>query len=204
MAELVTGHVFVKEMACNWKVFWENFNECLHCPGIHPELSSKVPIYKKGYMADNEARNWDPDQPPLPPLAEGIRTWSEDGQLCGPEFPDLTQQERARGQTFVMLMPSMFVVAHLDYVRAVTLRPLGPERTELRAEWYFPQATLEAPDFDLDNVTRFAIRVMEQDGAACEMNQRGLQSRAFRHARLMPQEYAIRDFHDCVRRQLAA
>ena len=39
MDRLVTGHrIEPRYLACNWKVFWENYNECLHCPGIHPEL----------------------------------------------------------------------------------------------------------------------------------------------------------------------
>ena len=48
MSDLVTGHVMVKEIACNWKVFWENYSECLHCPGIHPELCDMVPVFGRG------------------------------------------------------------------------------------------------------------------------------------------------------------
>ena len=36
-------------LACNWKIFWENYNECLHCPGIHPELCDMVPVYRQGH-----------------------------------------------------------------------------------------------------------------------------------------------------------
>ncbi len=38
VADLSTGFRHSRDLACNWKVFWENYNECLHCPGIHPEL----------------------------------------------------------------------------------------------------------------------------------------------------------------------
>ena len=31
------GQYLVKTIQCNWKIFWENFNECLHCPGVHPQ-----------------------------------------------------------------------------------------------------------------------------------------------------------------------
>jgi Rieske 2Fe-2S family protein len=55
---LVTGHRLDSVLACNWKVFWENYNECLHCPGIHPELSDMVPIYRKGIMSAQEAAEW--------------------------------------------------------------------------------------------------------------------------------------------------
>jgi len=205
MAELVTGHTFVHEMACNWKLFWENYNECLHCPGIHPELCERVPVYGKGYMAANEAPGWTPDETERgTALNPGASTWSMNGKPCGPAFPSLTADERARGQTFVTLMPTMYIVAHVDYVRAVTLHPLGPERTELRARWLFPRATLEAPAFDLENVTAFATMVMKQDGEACEMNQRGLKSQAFTAGRLMPQEFDVHNFQQWVQGQLSA
>ena len=54
MAGLAIGHRLVKDLACNWKVFWENYNECLHCPGVHPELCDMVPIYRKGIMAPDD------------------------------------------------------------------------------------------------------------------------------------------------------
>ena len=53
------------------------------------------------------------------------------GAPCGPEFPGLTAPERAAGYTFVTLYPTIYIVAHVDYVRAVSLTPLGPERTRL-------------------------------------------------------------------------
>lgn len=200
---LVTGHTMVKEIACNWKVFWENYNECLHCPGIHPELSAAVPIYSKGYMAPNEAPDWTPDQAAEHTLREGAMTWSMNGRACGPEFPNLTQAERDAGQTFVTLLPTMFIVAHVDYIRAVSLKPIGPERTELRAEWLFPAETLASPDFDLGNVVDFATLVMSQDGAACEMNQRGLKSSKFSGGILMPQEFEVYRFQQWINEKMA-
>jgi len=204
MAELVVGHTYVEHMACNWKTFWENYNECLHCPGLHPELCEAVPIYKMGVMSTSELPDWTPDQePPATKLKPGTQTWSMDGRTCGPEFPNLTDAERRRGQTFVSLWPTMYIVAHVDYVRSVTLTPTGPETTELRAQWMVPETTLRAPGFDLDNVTKFATLVMQQDAAGCAMNQRGLTSSTFKAGRLMPQEFDVYNFHQWVRRQLA-
>jgi Rieske 2Fe-2S family protein len=202
MENLVTAHNYVEEIACNWKGFWENYNECLHCPGTHPELCAAVPIYKQGVMAANELPDWTPGQPAGTDLQSGRFTWSMNGKACGPQFPGLTPEERARGQTFVTLWPTMYIVAHVDYVRAVSLRPLGPERMELRAEWLFPQATLDQPGFDLENVTRFATLVMHQDAEASAMNQRGLKSSAFKAGRLMPQEFDVHHFQNWVRRHM--
>lgn len=202
MAGLRTGHRLVRELDCNWKIFWENYNECLHCPGIHPELCDMVPVYRQGVMAANEAPGWTADAPARPVLKEGARSWTLTGAPCGPEFPDLTEQERGRGFTFVTLYPTMFVVAHVDYVRAVTVTALGPERTRLTAEWLFSGETLAQPGFDAAEVARFATVVLDQDGAACETNQRGLKSERFARGRLMPQEFDILRFHDWVRDQM--
>lgn len=203
MESLVTGHVFVKVLDCNWKVFWENYNECLHCPGVHPELSAAVPIYSRGYMAENEAPGWTPQRPPGQALRDGATTWSVNGMPCGPAFEGLTRAECEAGQTFVTMLPTMFIVAHVDYVRAVSLKPIGPERTELRAEWLFPAETLAQPGFDLGNVVDFATLVMSQDGMACEMNQRGLRSSKFSRGVLMPQEFDVHRFQQWIGRRMA-
>ena len=34
----------------NWKIIIENYNECLHCPNVHPELVQVIPAYKKGWV----------------------------------------------------------------------------------------------------------------------------------------------------------
>lgn len=202
MADLVSGHRFDAVIACNWKVFWENYSECLHCPGIHPELCDRVPVYAEGIMAANEASGWTPDQRAAPALTPGAQSWTPSGQPCGPVFPGLTPAERQAGHTFVTLWPSLFVVAHVDHVRAVRLEPLGPEETRLSAEWYFARETLAQPGFDAAAIAGFATLVMQQDADACEMNQRGLRSPAFTAARLMPEEYEIHRFHHWVRTHL--
>ncbi|MEZ5777510.1 MAG: aromatic ring-hydroxylating dioxygenase subunit alpha [Paracoccaceae bacterium] len=204
MERLVVGHRLERDLACNWKVFWENYNECLHCPGIHPELCDMVPIYRRGVMAANEAPDWAPAKPPSPVLKEGARSWTTTGEACGPEFSGLTAAERAEGFRFVTVYPTMFVVAHVDYVRSVTVTPLSPERTRLTAEWLFAPETLAQPGFDARLVAEFATRVLNQDGAACEMNQRGLKSDRYSAGRLMPQEFDIKAFHDWIRRELSA
>jgi Rieske 2Fe-2S family protein len=202
MESLVTGHRWVKEIACNWKVFWENYSECLHCPGIHPELCDMVPIYGTGVMGASEALGWTPEQPPQRTLKPGAESWTPDGKPCGPLFPGLTEEERGRGYTFVTLWPTLYVVAHVDYVRAVRIEPLDPETTRLTAEWYFPRETLDQPGFDAAHVAGFAKLVLSQDGEAAEMNQRGLSSPAFTRGRLMPEEYEIHRFHQWLRKEM--
>lgn len=153
-------------------------------------------------MAANEARGWTPETPAPPPLKPGAASWTASGAPCGPVFPGLTAEERARGYSFVTFWPTAFVVAHVDYVRSVRIEPLAPERTRLIAEWHFAPETLAQPGFDAAEVAAFAQIVLAQDGAAAEMNQRGLRSPAFTRARLMPEEYEIHRFHQWLLTEL--
>jgi len=202
MEYLVTGHRMVKDLACNWKGFWDNYNECLHCPGIHPELCDMVPVYKQGIMSASEAPDWQPGHGDGSNLKAGAESWTLSGKPCGPVFEGLTERERLNGYNFVTIYPTMYVVAHVDYVRSVRLMPTGPDSVRLIAEWHFPQATLDQPGFDAAEVAAFAKIVMEQDGAASEMNQRGMRSPAFQRGTLMPQEFDIYRFHNWVRDEM--
>ena len=206
MESLVVGHRYSKELACNWKIFWENYNECLHCPNIHPELCELVPIYGRGIMARRDDPQWHEfaeDSTPLRSgrLREGAQTWSMDGSAQD-ELPGLTEEERASGQRYATLLPSIFIAAHVDYVRIVRLVPLAPEKTGLSAEWLFRPAMLERPDFDLARITDFATLVMEQDGMACELNQRGLKAAPYEQGVLMQEEYEVFLFQDWIRESL--
>lgn len=209
LEELVVGHAYRKTMACNWKVFWENFNECLHCPGVHRDLSALVPIYGRGYMTRHDDPDWIAHEGDEAPeysgrLREGAESWSADGRIHALPFAGLTPAERAVGQTYMTHLPSMFVVGHADYVRTVRLLPLGPERTELVAEWLFEPDALPLSQTALDAIVGFARQVLDEDAAACELNQRGLRSAGNASGILMPEEYDVARFQDWVRSRLAA
>jgi Rieske 2Fe-2S family protein len=205
---LRVGHTFTTRLRCNWKIFWENFNECLHCPNVHRGLSTLVPIYRRAIMEERDDPRWRDYAGSQDPayrggLKAGAVTWSVDGTACGPQFPELTDDERRLGYHFVTMLPSFYVVAHVDYVRSVRMTPIGPEETELEAQWLFPPALLADPGFDHRNTTDFARQVMAEDAAVCEINQRGLRAKAHASGVLMAEEYEVHQFQNWVRRQLA-
>ncbi|QYX57058.1 aromatic ring-hydroxylating dioxygenase subunit alpha [Roseovarius sp. SCSIO 43702] len=206
LADLRVGHSYTKQLKCNWKVFWENYNECLHCPNIHPELSNLVPIYGRAIMARRDDPSWSehPDDPAPRAsggLREGAETWSMDGRAQG-RLAGVTDDDLDTGQRYVTVMPSIFIAHHADYVRTVQIIPTGPEEMTLTADWLFDPEMQDRPDFDPARITDFGKLVMEQDGAACELNQAGLASRRFDYGVLMQEEYEVFLFQDWVRRQL--
>jgi Rieske 2Fe-2S family protein len=66
-----------------------------------------------------------------------------------------------------------------------------------------PEA-LAAPDTDLENIVGFGVRVLEEDAAVCEINQKGLRARPHEAGVLMPEEYDLHRFHDWVRAEHAS
>ena len=193
------------DLECNWKLFWENFDECYHCPGIHPELCQISKEFAKGIIRASDEPGWEsvePENPYQARLLPGVQTWSDDGSTVLPYFSRLNEAERQMGHNFSVLRPSGFVAAHADYVRLGYLTPLGPEQIRFTVEWLFPPETLEDPEVDLSSPIEFIERLTEQDARVCELNQRGLHARRHQHGVLMPQEYLVRGFHEWVLKRL--
>lgn len=200
LEDLQLAHSYTNRMACNWKIFWENFVECYHCPGLHPGLCDLVPLYRRSFISPNDEAGWEehennPDPKYRGGLKEGGKSWTSDGELQGIQFPDLDKSEIDSAYTYVQNLPSVFLVAHPDYVRIVSILPDGPEHTTIKAEWLLSEESLQQKQFDLSKIVDFGMQVLTEDAGICEINQRGIHSLAHQQGVLMPQEYEIAKFH---------
>jgi len=207
MASLAVGHTLKKTIKCNWKVFWENYNECLHCPGVHPKLAQLVPIFGRALLERRDDPSWqdhaaDEDPKYAGGLRGGAQSWTMDGKPVGVLFPRVSEEDRKAGHLYLTSVPSVFIVTHVDYVRVVRLLPLGPELTEMSIEFLFLPETLADPQRNISSAVEFTNIVMREDAEICEVNQRGLHALPHRQGVLMPEEYAIRQFQDWVRAEL--
>ncbi|MCP5081870.1 MAG: aromatic ring-hydroxylating dioxygenase subunit alpha [Alphaproteobacteria bacterium] len=205
---MVTGYTWKTQIACNWKTFWENFNECLHCPNVHPELVELVPLFTRRIINPKDVPDWQDHEGSADPkfrggMRGGGETWSSDGSAQGHTIAQLTPEDLERGHTYCSIWPNVFIGGYPDHVRIVRLHPVGPEETELTAEWLFLPETLAAEGYDISNVVDFGKLVMEQDATACELNQKGLHAAPLEHGVLMPEEYVLHRFHTWVRDGLA-
>lgn len=202
LEDLVLGHVWEKQIHCNWKAFWDNYNECLHCPSVHPELVEMVPIFKRGLIDERDMPNWrehadDPDPTYRGGLRHGAETLSRDGSARGyARTENLSDADRRRGVTYAGVLPSNYIVMHVDHARIVRLLPLGPEETALRVEWLFQKEALDDSAYDIANVTDFAKTILMEDAIACELNQQGMHARPMDEGVLMPEEYELKRFKD--------
>ncbi len=207
LGDLVVGHTLSKTIQCNWKVFWENYNECLHCPGVHPRLAQLVPLFGRALLERRDDPKWqdhanDDDPKYAGGLRAGAQSWSMDGKPVGVLFPKVSPEDRKAGHLYMTSVPSVFIVAHVDYIRVVRLLPLGPERTHMSIEFLFLPETLADPGRNLMSAVEFTDIVMSEDAAICELNQRGLHALPHAQGVLMPEEYALRQFHNWVRSEL--
>jgi len=192
-------------VACNWKIFWENYSECYHCPRVHPELCKVMPVYKRGVFDAVDLPGWQPQfhgDTGVGRVGAGVRTWTRDGQSSLPVIEGLSETEIAAGVVFASITGSMYVVAHPDYVRSVRVLPAGPESIELFVDWLLPEATVISEQ-DLEKICELARLVIQQDSDVCELNQRGVHSRSHADGVLIAQEYELWQFHEHIRAKLA-
>ena len=194
-------------IACNWKIFWENYNECYHCPRVHPELCKVMPVYKKAVFDPADFPDWEPEfdgDTGGGAVGGGARTWTMNGEISLPMIEGLSEDEVTRGVVFASITGSMYIVGHPEYVRSVRILPTGPESVELTVDWLLPSAFEVDDEQDIQSIIELPRLVIQQDGEACELNQLGLHSDRYDSGILVPQEYELWHFHEFVRRKLAA
>jgi Rieske 2Fe-2S family protein len=169
---LERAHTVTYEVAGNWKLLFENYSECYHCPIIHPLLNAVTPF--RG--ADNDLESGEILGGPMQIQAEA-GSMTESGRLCGPA---LVSGELLGRVYYYTLMPNMFLSLHPDYVLIHRLDPLAIDRTRVVCEWLFAPGYRDAPGCDPQEAVAFWDRVNREDWDVCELAQHGVRSRAYR------------------------
>jgi Rieske 2Fe-2S family protein len=176
------------ELATNWKVIAENYQECYHCSTIHPELSRispptsgenlKLPgSWMGGWMS----------------IVEGAETMSLTGKSGGVAIRGLSEHE-LHTVMYLVGYPNLLVSLHPDYVMTHLMTPLAVDRTLVECAWAFPKDVAAKPDFDPSYAVEFWDLTNRQDWAACESVQRGLSSPHARPGPLAPDEDGVYQF----------
>jgi len=172
IGELSTGRTTVTEVASNWKILVENYNECLHCPTVHPELSAIAPTFAKGLVLEEGRDDW------------GVTItgpgYTATGTTSIPVMPGLDEQA-ANAMHGATVFPNMFLDLTGTVVIATRMHPRGPAHTTVVMDYLFRPEVIEDPAFDPTEVVEFSELVAHQDYVVCERAQLGVSSRAFDH-----------------------
>ncbi len=190
MAELRVGHRIDYSVAANWKVILENYNECYHCAGVHPELCKVVPAFRKG---GGGGLDWERGIP----QREGTNTFTLTGTTNRAPFPALSDDEKKRHKG-ELVYPNLMLSLSMDHGASFTLWPRSPSRTDIICEFLFHPDEMAKPYFDPLDAVEFWDLVNRQDWEICESVQRGMGSRVFESGYYAPMEDWSLDIRDYV------
>jgi Rieske 2Fe-2S family protein len=193
LADLRSGARLRYDVAANWKVILENYNECYHCGPVHPELCELVPAFRRG--------GGDLDWAAGIPHRSGATTFTSTGTTRRAPFPGLSEAERTRHFGELML-PNLMLSLSADHVAAFTLWPRSAGQTTILCDFLFHPAELARPDFDPSDAAGFWDLVNRQDWSICEQVQDGMGSRRFSVGYLAPMEQPSADIGQYVTARL--
>ncbi|HMP80263.1 MAG TPA: aromatic ring-hydroxylating dioxygenase subunit alpha, partial [Pirellulaceae bacterium] len=161
------------DVAANWKIIFENYSECYHCPLVHPSLNRLTPYIESENFFHEGCVLGGPMA-----LAEGVATMSMTGRAIASPMSGLSE-EHCRHVYYFTLFPSGFISLHPDYVMVHRLLARNVDRTQVTCEFYVEPDALNHPDFDPSSSIEFWDVTNRQDWHVCELVQRGAQSAAF-------------------------
>ncbi len=173
------------QVSANWKLLFENFNECYHCPSIHPLLSCLTP-YRS---ASNDLQQGPILGGPME-LGENAESLTQDGRLCAAPLTGLSERDRRRVY-FYSVFPSMFVSLHPEYVLVHRLEPQGAEVTQVVCEYLFDGDSVARGEVDASRAIACWDVTNREDWQMCERVQRGARSRAFQPGLLCDLESVV-------------
>ncbi|OED48994.1 aromatic ring-hydroxylating oxygenase subunit alpha [Leisingera sp. S232] len=161
----------------NWKVWYDNFVECYHCENIHRGS------FAAAYEAD--------------PKLVNTRFL---GTFMSSQFPPKDRKSktelRAGNYRSFNIFPGLLMLQHDDLMILSQMRPLGPETTEQRVDYFAQKGT--SPE-RVQQWIELWEETFAEDGEAVSMQQKGLRTHALERNRLLPdREEAVLFFNSLI------
>src|SRR5262245_17406531 len=161
------------EVKGNWKLWYENYNDSLHVPFVHPGSLAKQKVKSR-----QRASHVETDGAYIAHFTVhgGSRGLLEEHQgMALPRFPGLAGRY-TEGTYYPCLLPATLFGFTVDCVWVFELYPKGPDRTTLVAASLFSKDQVARPDF-AEKAERYYQRVdtiVPEDNEAVERQQEGL------------------------------
>lgn len=203
-------------LRANWKLVAENFRECYHCGGAHPEYCSAViganlredtaaltAAKEKDWQASGLATTLVEVTPGTTtyairyPLRPGIESYSVDGKKVS--IPMGLHKNHDAGVVGLVNYPNFWMDAVSDYIWTMRVTPINASTTDVQFCWLVDKEAVEGKDYSLERLTQFWEVTGEQDGQLCENNFKGIETRGYRPGPYAPVEDQVINFVDwCV------
>jgi len=160
-------------LQCNWKLVLQNFNECYHCPLIHPQLAGihnylggRNDLYEGyflgGYMEFNKNK----------------QSITSSGSLCCPPFKNLKRSNLNRVY-YYSIFPNMLLSLHPEYVMFHIIWPESEHTTIVYCSWLFSNEYINNKKYNLNDSVDFWDKTNKQDWQICEQSYLGIKSKSY-------------------------
>jgi glycine betaine catabolism A len=198
MGDLRRVHRVEYHVQANWKLIVQNYNECLHCPVIHPMLNRMHHYLGAANVPTTEtycggAMGFKP----------GVETLSTDGRRRRAVLPGLSSEEAGAVQYFAVY-PNLLLTLHPDYMLTITIWPESPVRTRLVGEWHFHPDEIARPGFVYEDAVEFWDVTNREDWAISERSQQGIASRGYTPGPYSSRETQLWEFDQFVLSRVAS
>lgn len=181
LTNLKAARTIKYDVKANWKLMFENYNECYHCAPVHPQLVKLSPPTSGendltegnilgGFMIINDAMSL-----------------TMSGKTCAIPVGNLRQEDHQRVY-YYSIFPNMFLSLHPDYVMVHKIVPLSTDRSIIECSWLFNPEAFEKPNFNPDDGVKFWDITNRQDWHICELSQKGISSRSYESGPYSPRE----------------
>lgn len=165
-------------MACNWKVYIDNFLEGYHLPSVHPSLNRELDY--NAYVTRLYERHSLQSSPIRGPQNEATvdrRYKQAEGDMAAEYF---------------WIYPNWMLNCYPDNVSLNIVLPTGPETCVAIFEWYFPVERLESAE----QTMKFSDEIQLEDGHICEVVHQNLKSQSYDRGRYsVKQERGVHHWH---------
>ena len=184
------------EIAANWKLISENFQEYYHLTWVHPELA-KVSRVADHYRYQGAGMYC--GQTTTPVSGDDRDDW-----LRMPPAPDLDESDACSGR-FVAIFPNVLLSVLPNHAFVMRLEPQSPGRTTETCSWLLPPASSSVGDADFAPTREFWLDVNGEDIDIVERGQRGLARGAVPAGPLAPRfEEPLHRFHNILADHMTA
>ena len=155
----------------NWKLVMQNYNECYHCPTIHPDLA-KIHHFTSG---ENDLYEG-PFLGGFMTLNENMNSITKSGDLSSNPIPAVKKINLNRVY-YYSLFPNMLISLHPDYVMYHRVLPISTNQCKVTCSWLFLQKNND--QHNKRDAIEFWDKTNKQDWNISKLSQLGIQSRKY-------------------------
>ncbi|MBV9008270.1 MAG: aromatic ring-hydroxylating dioxygenase subunit alpha [Verrucomicrobia bacterium] len=161
------------DVRANWKLIFQNYSECYHCPGVHPALSKLTPYDS----AENDLCEG-PFLGGFMPIRRG-HSLTLSGNASARPVGDVPSEYNHR-VLYYSIFPNMLLSMHPDYVMVHQVWPRATDRTLIFCDWLFHPNAAGSSNYNPEDAIEFWDMTNKQDWHVCELSQQGIASRAYK------------------------